>query len=195
MTLKVLAFHAVSAALMSKASADTMTIRARLEVLDARLRNNGQLAHLKIEVEEPRVSLANAEVAALLPEAHVFRVAEGDDPLQKDAHTGRVWSERDRKILVQSRSDCTPDSQLMTIDCACKPPRNVSTTSASSSGISHPDIPLRLAASIAQDVRQDWALESLGNGYQHLQGTIRCLTFSIALRPCDLVAPSAWLGR
>lgn len=69
---------------------------------DARPRNNGQLVQLKIEVEKPCVSLANAEVAVLLPEALVRRVADGNDPLQKDAHTSQVWSERARKILAQT---------------------------------------------------------------------------------------------
>ncbi|MBX9400873.1 hypothetical protein K4L06_06075 [Lysobacter sp. BMK333-48F3] len=57
---------------------------------------------LKMEVGIPCVSLANDDVAVLLPEAVVRRVAEGKDQLQHNDHARRVWGDRAKTILAQA---------------------------------------------------------------------------------------------
>ena len=71
----------------------------------AHLRKGAQVTHLKMDVQRPCVSLANDDVAVLLPESVIRRVAEGKDPLQHDDHARRVWSGRAEKILAQAGAE------------------------------------------------------------------------------------------
>lgn len=70
-------------------------------------REKGKSVRLQAEVKSPCVSLANNDVAVLLSEVLVRRVAEGKDPLQQNDHERRVWGERAQAILakVGGRSD------------------------------------------------------------------------------------------